>query len=80
MSSLSKDADAFKRVLHRQDYTSWHSQPAANVNTQLVFAVDYLKVIQASICVAARLTLYAVHTKSYEAAGHRDRDERASGC
>ncbi|KIJ60413.1 hypothetical protein HYDPIDRAFT_183457 [Hydnomerulius pinastri MD-312] len=28
MSSLSKDADAFKRILHRQDYTSWHSQPA----------------------------------------------------
>ncbi|KAG2032853.1 hypothetical protein BDR03DRAFT_903275 [Suillus americanus] len=26
--SLSKDADAFKRVLHRQDYSSWHSQPA----------------------------------------------------
>ncbi|KAG1718704.1 uncharacterized protein EDB91DRAFT_1050541 [Suillus paluster] len=26
--SLGKDADAFKRVLHRQDYTSWHSQPA----------------------------------------------------
>ncbi|KAG1731432.1 hypothetical protein EDB19DRAFT_1722381 [Suillus lakei] len=25
--SLGKDADAFKRVLHRQDYTSWHSQP-----------------------------------------------------
>ncbi|KAH7907383.1 hypothetical protein BJ138DRAFT_1160306 [Hygrophoropsis aurantiaca] len=28
MSSLGKDADAFKRALHRQDYTSWHSQPA----------------------------------------------------
>lgn len=27
MSALSKDADAFKRVLHRQDYSSWHSQP-----------------------------------------------------
>ncbi|KAJ8588597.1 transcription initiation factor IIE, beta subunit [Rhizopogon salebrosus TDB-379] len=27
MASLNKDADAFKRVLHRQDYTSWHSQP-----------------------------------------------------
>ncbi|KAG2364011.1 hypothetical protein BDR07DRAFT_1375395 [Suillus spraguei] len=26
--SLGKDADAFKRVLHRQDYSSWHSQPA----------------------------------------------------
>ncbi|KAG2146871.1 uncharacterized protein EDB93DRAFT_1250667 [Suillus bovinus] len=26
--SLGKDADSFKRVLHRQDYTSWHSQPA----------------------------------------------------
>lgn len=25
--SLGKDADAFKRVLHRQDYSSWHSQP-----------------------------------------------------
>ncbi|KAG1777857.1 hypothetical protein EV702DRAFT_198477 [Suillus placidus] len=25
--SLGKDADAFKRILHRQDYTSWHSQP-----------------------------------------------------
>ncbi|EGN94887.1 hypothetical protein SERLA73DRAFT_187980 [Serpula lacrymans var. lacrymans S7.3] len=26
--ALNKDADAFKRILHRQDYTSWHSQPA----------------------------------------------------
>ncbi|KAG2107679.1 uncharacterized protein F5147DRAFT_696663 [Suillus discolor] len=26
--SLTKDADSFKRALHRQDYTSWHSQPA----------------------------------------------------
>ncbi|KAG6370368.1 hypothetical protein JVT61DRAFT_12182 [Boletus reticuloceps] len=41
--SLSKDADAFKRVLHRQDYTSWHTQTATNVNTQLVYAIDYLK-------------------------------------
>ncbi|KAG9310990.1 hypothetical protein JVU11DRAFT_8868 [Chiua virens] len=41
--SLSKDADAFKRTLQRQDFTSWHTQPAANVNTQLVYAVDYLK-------------------------------------
>jgi len=43
MSSLSKDADAFKRVLNRQDYTSWHTQPAANINTQLVYAVDHLR-------------------------------------
>ncbi|TFK99986.1 transcription initiation factor IIE subunit beta [Pterulicium gracile] len=27
MSKLAKDAAAFKNVLHRQDYTSWHSQP-----------------------------------------------------
>ena len=57
MSSLSKDTDAFKRVLHRQDYASWHSQPASNVNTQLVYAVDYLKVIRVSICVTAKADL-----------------------
>ncbi|KAG2078971.1 hypothetical protein BDR04DRAFT_1086018, partial [Suillus decipiens] len=71
-------ADAFKRVLHRQDYSSWYSQPAplnssssagasvsssvpapttassestsdtgtgTNVNTQLVYAIDHLKVL-----------------------------------
>lgn len=27
MSKLAKDSAAFKSVLHRQDYTSWHSQP-----------------------------------------------------
>ncbi|CCM03215.1 uncharacterized protein FIBRA_05339 [Fibroporia radiculosa] len=27
MSSLARDAAAFKSALHRQDYTSWHSQP-----------------------------------------------------
>ena len=27
MSGLAKDAAAFKSTLHRQDYTSWHSQP-----------------------------------------------------
>ncbi|KAL0952326.1 hypothetical protein HGRIS_006607 [Hohenbuehelia grisea] len=27
MSKLAKDTAAFKSVLHRQDYTSWHSQP-----------------------------------------------------
>jgi transcription initiation factor TFIIE subunit beta len=48
MSFLSKDADAFKRILHRQDYTSWHTQSTdtatgTNVNTQLVYAVDHLK-------------------------------------
>ncbi|KAG9219268.1 hypothetical protein CCMSSC00406_0001678 [Pleurotus cornucopiae] len=88
MSKLAKDAAAFKSVLHRQDYTSWHSQPpparadqpaavaapaassskepsseksskraksnivysqpadtgtGTNVNTQLVYAVNYLK-------------------------------------
>ncbi|KAJ7356929.1 hypothetical protein DFH08DRAFT_850526 [Mycena albidolilacea] len=91
MSKLAKDSAAFKSVLKRQDYTSWHSQPAPaapaaaptpppaapteadpdfvpslskkkprpksnvvwsqpadtgsgnNVNTQLVYAVDYLK-------------------------------------
>ncbi|KAG1807779.1 uncharacterized protein BJ212DRAFT_1385426 [Suillus subaureus] len=26
--SLGKDTDSFKRVLHRQNYSSWHSQPA----------------------------------------------------
>ncbi|KAG6812241.1 hypothetical protein H0H92_003781 [Tricholoma furcatifolium] len=29
MSKLAKDAAAFKSVLKRQDYTSWHSQPPA---------------------------------------------------
>ncbi|KAJ7785879.1 transcription initiation factor IIE subunit beta [Mycena metata] len=89
MSKLAKDSAAFKSVLKRQDYTSWHSQPNStpapvpapapppseadpdfipssskkksrpksnvvwsqpadtgsgnNVNTQLVYAVDYLK-------------------------------------
>ncbi|KAJ7655227.1 transcription initiation factor IIE subunit beta [Mycena polygramma] len=88
MSKLAKDSAAFKNVLKRQDYTSWHSQPGSsapatpapapvvaepdpdfvpsgkkkprpksnvvwsqpadtgsgnNVNTQLVYAVDYLK-------------------------------------
>ena len=28
MSSLAKDAAAFKSTLARQDYTSWHSNPA----------------------------------------------------
>lgn len=28
MSTLAKDAAAFKSVLTRQDYTSWHSNPA----------------------------------------------------
>ncbi|KAJ7802799.1 hypothetical protein B0H14DRAFT_2891190 [Mycena olivaceomarginata] len=28
MSKLAKDSAAFKSVLKRQDYTSWHSQPA----------------------------------------------------
>lgn len=79
MSFLSKDADAFKRVLQRQDYTSWHSQPAANVNTQLVYAVDYLKVIRASICVTARLTPYSVHSKSNEITGYCDRDKHTFG-
>jgi len=27
MSKLAKDTAAFKSALHRQDYTSWHSQP-----------------------------------------------------
>ncbi|KAJ8461876.1 hypothetical protein ONZ51_g11262 [Trametes cubensis] len=27
MSGLARDAAAFKTALHRQDYTSWHSQP-----------------------------------------------------
>ncbi|KAF8889021.1 transcription initiation factor IIE subunit beta [Infundibulicybe gibba] len=27
MSKLAKDSAAFKSVLHRQNYTSWHSQP-----------------------------------------------------
>jgi transcription initiation factor TFIIE subunit beta len=27
MSKLAKDQAAFKSALHRQDYTSWHSQP-----------------------------------------------------
>ncbi|KAK1220322.1 hypothetical protein PQX77_016917 [Marasmius sp. AFHP31] len=27
MSKLAKDVASFKSVLHRQDYTSWHSQP-----------------------------------------------------
>ncbi|KAI9061252.1 transcription initiation factor IIE subunit beta [Trametes sanguinea] len=27
MSGLARDAAAFKSALHRQDYTSWHSQP-----------------------------------------------------
>ena len=27
MSKLLKEAAAFKSTLHRQDYTSWHSQP-----------------------------------------------------
>jgi len=27
MSKLAKDSAAFKSTLHRQDYTSWHSQP-----------------------------------------------------
>jgi hypothetical protein len=27
MSGLARDAAAFKSVLSRQDYTSWHSQP-----------------------------------------------------
>jgi transcription initiation factor TFIIE subunit beta len=27
MSKLAKDSAAFKSVLQRQDYTSWHSQP-----------------------------------------------------
>ncbi|TFK36511.1 transcription initiation factor IIE subunit beta [Crucibulum laeve] len=27
MSKLQRDAAAFKSVLHRQDYSSWHSQP-----------------------------------------------------
>ncbi|KAG6841801.1 hypothetical protein C0991_006685 [Blastosporella zonata] len=87
MSKLAKDSAAFKSVLKRQDYTSWHSQPpalsdaptpaspstpaesssqqhtpkkkrpktnvvysqpadtgtGANVNTQLVYAVNHLK-------------------------------------
>ncbi|KAJ7225931.1 transcription initiation factor IIE subunit beta [Mycena pura] len=84
MSKLAQDSAAFKNVLKRQDFTSWHSQPGAsssatastseadpdyvpsgtkkarpksnvvwsqpadtgtgtNVNTQLVYAVDYLK-------------------------------------
>ncbi|KAI0651267.1 transcription initiation factor IIE subunit beta [Trametes meyenii] len=29
MSGLARDAAAFKSALHRQDYTSWHSQPPA---------------------------------------------------
>ncbi|KAJ7630527.1 transcription initiation factor IIE subunit beta [Roridomyces roridus] len=88
MSKLAADSAAFKNVLKRQDYTSWHSNPGAkastppepepsaasadpdfvppakkkarpksnvvwsqpadtgsgnNINTQLVYAVDYLK-------------------------------------
>ncbi|KAF9075992.1 transcription initiation factor IIE subunit beta [Rhodocollybia butyracea] len=31
MSKLAQDAAAFKSVLQRQDYTSWHSQPAPAV-------------------------------------------------
>ena len=27
MSGLARDAAAFKSALHRQDYSSWHSQP-----------------------------------------------------
>lgn len=27
MSGLARDAAAFKSALHKQDYTSWHSQP-----------------------------------------------------
>ncbi|CAL1698105.1 unnamed protein product [Somion occarium] len=76
--SLARDAAAFKNALHRQDYSSWHSQPpplqaqdaaaassskskkkrpksnvvysqpadtgtGTNVNTQLLYAVNYLK-------------------------------------
>ncbi|KAG1733074.1 uncharacterized protein EDB91DRAFT_1238667 [Suillus paluster] len=29
----SHDTDAFKQVLHRQDYTSWHSQPISLAST-----------------------------------------------
>ena len=79
MSSLSKDADAFKRILHRQDYSSWHSQPAANINTQLVYAVDHLKVIRVFICVTARLTLHSVHSKSNEITGHCNCDQHTFG-
>ncbi|CDO70440.1 hypothetical protein BN946_scf184999.g81 [Trametes cinnabarina] len=56
MSGLARDAAAFKTALHRQDYTSWHSQPpdivysqpadtgtGTNVNTQLVYLVNHLK-------------------------------------
>jgi len=31
MSGLARDATAFKSALHRQDYSSWHSQPAPAV-------------------------------------------------
>ena len=82
MSALARDAAAFKTSLQRQDFTSWHSNPApptqaatsddsnvidltkkkkkpkanvvysqpadtgtgSNINTQLVYAVDHLKV------------------------------------
>ncbi|KAG6867456.1 hypothetical protein C0993_002539 [Termitomyces sp. T159_Od127] len=33
MSKLAQDAAAFKSVLKRQDYTSWHSQPPAPSET-----------------------------------------------
>ncbi|KAJ8473294.1 hypothetical protein ONZ45_g16346 [Pleurotus djamor] len=32
MSKLAQDAAAFKSVLHRQDYKSWHSQPPAKTD------------------------------------------------
>ena len=79
MSSLSKDADTFKRILHRQDYSSWHSQSATNVNTQLVYAVDHLKVTRVFICLAARLTPHSVHPESNEIAGHCNCDQHTFG-
>ncbi|KAF8637747.1 hypothetical protein AX17_002605 [Amanita inopinata Kibby_2008] len=33
MSSLAKDAAAFKSVLHRQEFTSWHSQPQSSTQS-----------------------------------------------
>jgi transcription initiation factor TFIIE subunit beta len=40
MSKLAQDSAAFKNVLKRQDYTSWHSQPTATTSTEPEPAAD----------------------------------------
>ena len=32
MATLAREAASFKASLHRQDYTSWHSNPALRAN------------------------------------------------